>query len=448
MGLFRKIIGFKLNGLKIRYLSGVKSALVNLILQFLDFKGPYNVVENHGPALLDEGQIFGAEAQKEVLDSYTQFILEFFTEENRMKEKFSIHRSIQMGEHWMTHRAYKDLQRRRKSLEAMYVRAQVPFPGLLPLSLLEKDGHCDSDRPLKGGGVQEIRVWKTAREIEHSGYRAFMFYLEKEIAAVSSKTGTDYRFKDCTVRYTSFAAIGLDALYDSGPFEHPLGYFFPNDFFLVKRTVAIGNQRCFVAYRESLSLGRFDVSERVNSYAFNVHGADLEASLEELETVYILLVKHLHAEFGGGRSAEFLALRSFFLKYQEVSGLRTNGLMALSLLLLFDLGFTLDLPVFKDKWVSTKDNVFEGGHPRNLPVYFMKVRARSAISGLLLFKDIKKDVVFELKFHSVDLLVLLNQEPELKPFLYNTLFKCCHAAVASFCKHPKLLPFLPRKVFK
>ena len=324
----------------------------------------------------------------------------------------------------------------------------MPFPGLLPLSLLEKDGHCDSDRPLKGGGVQEIRVWKTAREIEHSGYRAFMFYLEKEIAAVSSKTGTDYRFKDCTVRYTSFAAIGLDALYDSGPFEHPLGYFFPNDFFLVKRTVAVGNQRCFVAHRESLSLGRFDVSERVNSYAFNVHGADLEASLEELETVYILLVKHLHAEFGRGRSAEFLALRSFFLKYQEVSGLRTNGLMALSLLLLFDLGFTLDLPVFKDKWVSTKDNVFEGGHPRNLPVYFMKVRARSAISGLLLFKDIKKDVVFELKFHSVDLLVLLNQEPELKSFLYNTLFKCCHAAVASFCKHPKLLPFLPRKVFK
>ena len=58
MGLLRKIIGFKLNGLKIRYLSGVKSALVNLILQFLDSKGPYNVVENHGPALLGEGQIF------------------------------------------------------------------------------------------------------------------------------------------------------------------------------------------------------------------------------------------------------------------------------------------------------------------------------------------------------------------------------------------------------
>ena len=112
-------------------------------------------MENHGPALLGEGQIFCAEAQKEVLDSYTQFILEFFIEEERMKEEFSIHRSVQMGEHWMTHRAYKDLQRRRKSLEAMYVRAQVPFPGLLPLSLLEKDGHCDSDRPLKGGGVQE-----------------------------------------------------------------------------------------------------------------------------------------------------------------------------------------------------------------------------------------------------------------------------------------------------
>ena len=122
MGLFKKIIDLKLNGLKIRYLSGgVKSAFVNLILQFLDAKGPYNVVENHGPALLGEGKSFSAEAQKDVFDSYAQFILQFFTEENQMKEAFSIHRSVQMGEHWVTHRAYKDLERRRKVLES-YVR--------------------------------------------------------------------------------------------------------------------------------------------------------------------------------------------------------------------------------------------------------------------------------------------------------------------------------------
>ena len=96
MGLFRKIISLKLNGLKIRYLSGgVKSAFVNLILQFLDAKGPYNAVENHGPALLGEGKSFSAEAQKDVLDSYTQFVLKFFTEENLMKEAFSIHRAVQ-----------------------------------------------------------------------------------------------------------------------------------------------------------------------------------------------------------------------------------------------------------------------------------------------------------------------------------------------------------------
>ena len=66
-------------------------------------------------------KVFRAEAQKDVLDSYTQFILKFFTEENQMKEAFSIHRSVQMGEHWVTHRAYKDLQRRRKSVGS-YVR--------------------------------------------------------------------------------------------------------------------------------------------------------------------------------------------------------------------------------------------------------------------------------------------------------------------------------------
>ena len=115
--------------------------VANLILQFLDAKGAYNVLENHGPALLGEGKSFSAEAQKDVFDSYAQFILQFFTEENQMKEAFSIHRSVQMGEHWLTHRAYKDLQRRRKMLEAMYVKSQVPFPGLLPLSLLEKDGY-------------------------------------------------------------------------------------------------------------------------------------------------------------------------------------------------------------------------------------------------------------------------------------------------------------------
>ena len=54
-----------------------------------------------------KAKVFRAEAQKDVLDSYTQFIFRFFTEENRMKEAFSIHRSVQMGEHWMTHRAYQ-----------------------------------------------------------------------------------------------------------------------------------------------------------------------------------------------------------------------------------------------------------------------------------------------------------------------------------------------------
>ena len=66
-------------------------------------------------------KVFRAEAQKDVLDSYAQFILQFFTEENQMKEAFSIHRSVQMGEHWLTHRAYKDLATSRERFGS-YVR--------------------------------------------------------------------------------------------------------------------------------------------------------------------------------------------------------------------------------------------------------------------------------------------------------------------------------------
>ena len=45
-----------------------------------------------------------------------------------------------------------------------------------------------------------------------------------------------------------------------------------------------------------------------------MHGADLEASLEELETVYILLVKHLHAEFGRGAVRRVFGVAELFLE--------------------------------------------------------------------------------------------------------------------------------------
>ena len=425
-----------------------KSPFESRLIQWLDHQGPYAVSKDLDVPLLGEGQLFERELQGFALDWYIVFIAECLSEGNSHNKEFARHRSVQTGEFLLTQNCFAYLHGRLKTLRNLYKRdvSKHPFPGLLPLSILIRDGHCDADIPLKDGTVRKLRVWKKAREIESSGYRALASYLLREARALEIATKNSFEFNQLVIRYTSFHGIGLDALYESSPFEHRQGYFFPDDCYLAKRTIGLKDGRCFVLHDEKINVRRISNQDRVGFPVFDIYGKSLLASLSQIEEAYILLVAELHKEFGVGRSEELYALREFFLKYQEVSGLRTNGLMALSLLLLFDLGFTKEVGPFKNFLVSGKDKVFCGFHPRGLSIYCMDLKSRSAISGFLVFKGPHNEV-FELKMHSIDFLGVLKQDPLLEGFFYNTLSKCCRAAVKAFRQHPEKFPGIPKELF-